>query len=305
MDARIREARPEDLPAILALMSASLGGGMPRDPEFFRWKHEANPFGTSFTLVAEDDEGLVGLRTMMQWCFLQGDRVIRAVRPVDTATHPRFRRRGLFTKLTRDLLATLAEREIQLVFNTPNEKSRPGYLKMGWQSVGVVPLWVRPGGRFNPLRRSVRAGAVRMAPVSDARLQTHRTDTYLAWRYHDAPGLDYRVLGDGTAGVVVRDRVRGERKELTIVELVIPRRRDIPRVASQLRRTVAASDALYALAVAAVDTRQAAALTMAGFIPVGKRGPHLVARSVEGAPVVEGAFSLSGWRVQAGDLEVF
>ncbi|MDH5380092.1 MAG: hypothetical protein OEW75_04520, partial [Cyclobacteriaceae bacterium] len=30
------------------------------------------------------------------------------------------------------------------IFNTPNEKSRPGYLKMGWVDAGRLPVYFRP-----------------------------------------------------------------------------------------------------------------------------------------------------------------
>ena len=55
---------------------------------------------------------------------------------------------GVFTRLT---LAALEELKIDtdLVFNTPNGKSLPGYLKMGWRRVMDVPIRVR-------VRRPVR-----------------------------------------------------------------------------------------------------------------------------------------------------
>lgn len=304
-DCRVRTAAREDLPAILELMREALGDGMPRDPVFFRWKHWDNPFGESLVLVAEDDEGLVGLRAMMRWTFRQGDQLVHAVRPVDTATHPRFRRRGLFTRLTRQLLEELAAHGVDLVFNTPNDKSRPGYLKMGWESVGVLPVWVRPAGRF-AVRAGVRpTGAVALTSPMDARLHTLRDQDYLQWRYVDAPSLPYEVVGDGQAGVVVRERDRGGRAELTVSEVCVPSRADIARAASILRKVVRSSSTDYALAMGAVGTREAAVLALAGFVPVGRRGPHLVARAVEGAHAVQGAFDPSGWRVQIGDLEVF
>ena len=305
MDARIRPATDGDLPAILQLMSDSLGGALPRSEAFFRWKHIDNPFGRSLMLVAEDEQGLVGLRCFMRWRFRAGDRVVHAVRPVDTATHPRFRRRGLFTRLTRQLLGTLADEGVDLVFNTPNEKSRPGYLKMGWQSVGVVPLWARTGGFLQPWRRPVPEGGLVLAGVPDDRLQTERGGDYLGWRYGRAPGLSYQVVGDRRGGVVLRHRERNGRSECAVVEVCAPRRRDVPRVAALLGRAVAGTDSHYALAVASTDTREAAVLALAGFLPVGARGPHLVARAVEDSLPVPKVFSLAGWRVQAGDLEVF
>ena len=78
----IRPYRDEDEPAVLSLLSASLGAGPAgaRPPEFFRWKHLENPFGRSFMLVAESEGQVVGLRAFMRWEFTAGDRSFRAVR---------------------------------------------------------------------------------------------------------------------------------------------------------------------------------------------------------------------------------
>ena len=35
---------------------------------------------------------------------------------------------------------------VDVVFNTPNTQSRPGYLKMGWIDVGRLPVAARPTG---------------------------------------------------------------------------------------------------------------------------------------------------------------
>ena len=37
---------------------------------------------------------------------------------------------------------------VDLVFNTPNEKSGAGYLTMGWKKVGPIGAMVRPSPRF-------------------------------------------------------------------------------------------------------------------------------------------------------------
>ena len=57
----------------------------------------------------------------------------RCVRAVDTATHPDFQRRGIFRLLTRPGSKWRAEQGLDLIFNSPNEKSGAGYLTMGWQ----------------------------------------------------------------------------------------------------------------------------------------------------------------------------
>ena len=84
-------------------------------------------------------------RVLMRWEFVEHGRVVHAVRAVDTATHPDYQGRGIFTRLTLHALDELRH-EIDFVFNTPNDQSRPGYLKMGWQVVGRLPTAVRPTG---------------------------------------------------------------------------------------------------------------------------------------------------------------
>ncbi|HYN17692.1 MAG TPA: GNAT family N-acetyltransferase, partial [Actinomycetes bacterium] len=134
----------EDLPRVLGLLEESLGGGPAgrRPPELFRWKHLDNPFGRSLLLVAEHEDRLIGLRAFMRWRFQAGERTLAAVRAVDTATHPDFQGMGVFSRLTRAALDAM-EGQVDLVFNTPNGKSGPGYLKLGWREVGRVPVAVR------------------------------------------------------------------------------------------------------------------------------------------------------------------
>ena len=139
----VRRGESADLPAIIALLSAS----MKRDPSepyegLFRWKHLDNPFGPSPSWVATEDGQIVGFRTFLRWNFRHGGEVVRAVRAVDTATHPDFQGRGIFTKLTLSALDDLRAEGITMIFNTPNDKSRPGYLKMGWQQIGRLPARV-------------------------------------------------------------------------------------------------------------------------------------------------------------------
>lgn len=132
-------------------------------PGFWRWKHYENPFGESPGLVAigraegggaegGDSEAragagegkVVGLRVFLRWEWRGPDRVYRAVRAVDTATHPEWGRRGIFERMTTEMISRLTEEGVDFIFNTPNQYSMPGYLKMGWTLVGRLPLRVRP-----------------------------------------------------------------------------------------------------------------------------------------------------------------
>jgi GNAT superfamily N-acetyltransferase len=144
----VRAATPDDDDAVLALLQASMGW-VPDEQyaRFFVWKHRESPFGASPAWVATDpaaDGRIVGFRTYVRWQFAGPDRTVSAVRAVDTVTHPEYQGRGIFSLLTTRSLDELADLGVDFVFNTPNDRSRPGYLKMGWQLVQRLPVAARP-----------------------------------------------------------------------------------------------------------------------------------------------------------------
>lgn len=209
----IRYADDGDLGDIVNLFKTSLGklGGQP-EINFWRWKHEQNPFGKSPILLAFDGDTLVGLRTFLQWRFLYQGQSLRAYRAVDTATHPAYRGKGIFKRLTMALIDDLKKGEPSFIFNTPNNQSLPGYLKMGWRMLGKTPLRVRPlpiqiiRNRFvtrtydptpTPWPVEWEDAWNEMAPlIRDGFKNVISTDVsveYLKWRYLSIPGFTYQV----------------------------------------------------------------------------------------------------------------
>jgi GNAT superfamily N-acetyltransferase len=337
IDLTIRPYEEHDEDAVLDLLGEALGEGPTgrRTPAFFRWKHFANPFGASFMLVAEADGRIVGLRAFMRWEFWAGGQSIKAVTAVDTATHPQFQGRGIFSTLTKTALGSLPS-DIDLVFNTPNEKSLPGYLKMGWQIVGRVPvnLRVRRPLRFAKGMRSIRRPGVvprREAPsmngpragdvladddvisfvkrssASETRIATRREGSYLLWRYAQVPTLDYRAFriarrGRTTGLVIFRVRPRAALWESTISELIVePGDKSTTR---ELLRQVtrAASVDHLACHFPARSTASWGAYS-SGFLP-SIAGVTFVVKPLNRSLELD-ATSLSSWALSLGDLEVF
>lgn len=147
-DLRICRYNAEAIPEVLKLVKVTLGneGAVRKTEAFWRWKHEDNHFGSSYGLYARDETQAlaVGLRVLMRWQFRTKDgELLQAVRAVDTATHPAYQRLGIFSKLTRQAVDDLKQEGVDLIFNTPNARSLPGYLKMGWQIVAKWPLYIR------------------------------------------------------------------------------------------------------------------------------------------------------------------
>ena len=321
---------------VITLMSASLGAGPTgsRSKEFFRWKHIDNPFGRSHMLVAAEGDRIVGFRSFMRWGFRAGASEVTAVRAVDTATHPEHQGRGIFSMLTRRALDELRG-EVDLVFNTPNDKSGPGYLKMGWRMTGVVPISVRvrrpvrfarrarnfrdsttehgPGPRVDaPAASEVldRRGVsvpIEVLPARGRRLATARSLGYLRWRYASAPLLDYRAVVEERAGAVAgiaifRVRPRGALWEATLCDLIAEPGDD--RTFRNLVRSVTAA--------ARVDHvtchfHKGSALLRAarrrGFVPAPGGMKFVVNPLRESLPV--NPERLDSWALSLGDLEVF
>jgi GNAT superfamily N-acetyltransferase len=242
----IRPYEDPDEAAVLELIRASLGGGPTgaRSAEFFRWKHMTNVFGRSLMLVAETEDRILGFRAFMRWRFRAGNDLLSAVRAVDTATHPGFQGRGIFTRLTLAAVDQLRE-DTDLIFNTPNEKSLPGYLKMGWSVVGDVPIQIRIRRPVRFVRGVGSLGSDQQVPARpaagaradealarwrsaigtaefEARLQTPVDLAFLNWRYSRAPELDYRAIAsdDGRTVAVFRIRPRGGLLEATVSDLL-------------------------------------------------------------------------------------
>jgi GNAT superfamily N-acetyltransferase len=198
----IRPATGNDIPAIVELLKLTLGESlMPKSEAFWRWKHIDNPFGTSPVLLAFEKEQLIGVRAFMRWAWRCGDRVYRAVRAVDTATHPAHQGRGIFKTLTLQLLDQCRQEGVDFVFNTPNENSKPGYLKMGWNEAGRLPVAIRPYCRMGKSNRITHAGWPqaeevfhRISQFSLNTLTTAVTPSYLLWRYERNPNVHYSIV---------------------------------------------------------------------------------------------------------------
>jgi GNAT superfamily N-acetyltransferase len=320
----VRAAGPADRSAVLEMLAASLGW-LPHEQldGFFAWKHDANPFGPSPAWVALDGDRVVGFRTFLRWEYERAGARVRAVRAVDTGTHPSYQGRGIFRRLTLHGVAELQAEGVDLVFNTPNAQSRPGYLKMGWTAVGRVPTSVRltsPGSLLLMARSRVPAeqwstptdagrpatevladpslADLLHARAPDHRLRTHRSVAYLRWRYGFEP-LAYRAvsvsddLSDGLA--IFRLRRRGPALECALCETLVPDR-DASAARALLRSVVRTSGADYIIRIGGP------AVDRTGFARLPRQGPILTWRPFDRG--ASGA-ALEDWDLGLGDVELF
>jgi GNAT superfamily N-acetyltransferase len=337
----IRDYRADDEARVLALLRDSLGTGraFERSTAFWRWKHVQNAFGHSLMLLAANGD-LYGLRAFMRWQFRVGAGTLSAVRAVDTATNPNYRRLGVFSTLTNAAIDRARSTGVDLIFNTPNQYSLPGYLKLGWTLVGRPRLLVRV---LHPLRvvvtlvrtRSTSGGATdsnadmpaansvdRLLEHRDAldqllrendahyggRIRTARSAAFIGWRYASSPELPYRAVWRGArpegAAIIYRPNRRRGLREIMLVELLIGQN-GVRVVRDAVRDLVRSADADYLVASARPGSIHWRALRGAGFVPIPRAGPHLTVRPLSAAVEREAPTQFDRWDLSLGDLEVF
>ena len=215
----IRQANENDIPEIIKLLKASLGESlMPKSATYWRWKHFENPFGRSPVLLGVENDQLVGVRAFMRWKWEMNGDVFHAVRAVDTATHPDHQGKGIFKKLTLALVELCKINGDHFIFNTPNKQSEPGYLKMGWERAGNLPIitsvqrpisiiknYLLNGGPSEIMtsnsveRYLIHPGLDSLLhTISSGKMTTSWSAEYLRWRYLRVPVASYVAIGDTT-----------------------------------------------------------------------------------------------------------
>lgn len=318
----IRELSGADQPALLELATEALGEGPQgsRQADWWSWKHVDNPFGRSLVLGAFEDEQLIGLRAFMRWRLVdaQGRRWACA-RAVDTATHPAHQGKGIFSKLTLEGLEYLRADGTDIVFNTPNGKSGPGYRKMGWVAVAPLSAGIRPNGLAGTLRLARRAAGkpiqeLSLPPAADwsvfdhgdwsglaeawkaSDLGTDWNPETLAWRLSTCPVASYHP-------VIVKDKLLGAVR--------VHSRKGLREGVLSLAPGLHLSQALRAMPVSVrqgVDywvwrpTHSAARwpeLLRGGSLPIPKPVLHLHSREVN-SPVP----AADQWHLRFSDLEL-
>jgi len=301
----IRSATEKDIPAIVELLKLSLGESlMPKSEAFWRWKHVDNPFGKSPVLLAVENHQLIGVRAFMRWEWRKGDKVHRAVRAVDTATHPAHQGKGIFKKLTLQLVDQCRLEGVDFIFNTPNKSSKPGYLKMGWIEQGRLPINIRP---LWPLRtrRSDFDAQYELTSTHEVfarltytfqseRLQTHYSNRFFIWRYTQNPNIRYYAIraADHSYGIIFRLKPGKAGVEFRICDVIFSDLADISQLNKHLFQVVKESAASF-LTIANADL-----LPWSFSLNIG---PMVTVRSV----ALDNSLSFDFWKPSLGDMELF
>lgn len=325
---QLRPATLQDRPGIIHLLKDSLGESMiPKSEGLWNWKHEQNPAGASFVLLAEEEGQLIGVRAFMQWNWQWGDKKYKGIRAVDTATHPAHQGKGIFRKLTMKQLELCKEQGIDFVFNTPNEQSRPGYLKMGWQAQGRMPLKLQPMRPVSTainilLKKSkttlkmetsdwnkVLSSFADRQPITPSGIHTPYSVSYMSWRYANNPLFPYYFLTDYQNYLLVyRPKEHSKYLELRITDFFLFNRPGNSLRASirkQLRDAAQKMKADFIAISGNVHAEYRQHLGGMGPIPVRSSGPIVTLRDLNVTDIFGQLMETKNWSYSLGDMELF
>jgi GNAT superfamily N-acetyltransferase len=329
---------PEHRARLVALLERV--GTTQLSDEEFAWWFERNPAGEGIVSLGLDGDEVVGVAAMSFFQTMLDGTEARLAIPVNVATDPRYRGRGVFSALERANEEAAAEAGSPLTVTFPNATSYPIFVsRLGWTSLPKLRLWARPlraaaivryvlgrpgerGGLQAPdtAARTSHGLEVRrlesFGPETDAlgrRAATGygshfvRDARYLEWRYLDSP-RDYRCVGayrgNELAGVAVVGHTFKHGVSAGFLADLVAAPDDAQSVRALVSRAAeevrGGADALVLLPPRSRAHRRA--LVRSGFAPTNKQLRFI------GKPLRDGA-SLDerpeAWHFTLGDFDFF
>ena len=331
---QLRAAKPEDKSAIIDILKLSLGEStIPKSESLWNWKHELNPFGRSFVLLAEENEKLVGVRAFMQWEWEWNGQTYKSIRAVDTATHPEHQGKGIFKKLTLQQVGFCKEQGISFVFNTPNNQSKPGYLKMGWVEQGRLPLkfkLLRPLSMayHQMFKKNTTAGddchestpqtwgpgiidLVNRIPKKTEQVTSNLSPQYISWRYEKNPLYNYHYFTDHANFLLItRIKKHPFGLELRVVEFILLNPgTDLNKLNREIRVQVmkfCESNKIDFIALSGLQYSSCkVCFKWMGVLPIRQMGPTITLRDLNMNEKFPSLLPMKNWRFSLGDLQLF
>jgi GNAT superfamily N-acetyltransferase len=191
-------------------------GKLPETIEFYDWKFRSLPsVPSSYEYVASDGSGrIVGYYAALPYPYLLDGISCTVGMVCDVMTHPDSRGGGVFTRLGHYALNALEAAGIPLVMGFPiRPEVIPGHLKVGWNIVRDLPIYVRP---LKSRRLLKDHGFGLLAPIVDVALRaSDLRDVGFAKAIRisveqllEHPGFDALVASASAGRSVVIERTR-------------------------------------------------------------------------------------------------
>ncbi|MFC1488078.1 GNAT family N-acetyltransferase, partial [Thermoproteota archaeon] len=111
--------------------------GKKKSENEWEWTHIQNPQFSNETevIVALDKNEIVGARPFMYTEMWINNKKVKAAQHCDTMVHPKYQRKGIFSKMGKYSIKYLERKGFELSYGFPNELSRKGFLKQGYKKL--------------------------------------------------------------------------------------------------------------------------------------------------------------------------
>ncbi len=128
---KAEEFKREDLTKVIELFCLVYGEKYKIVEAKTKWAFE-NSFSKALVMKNENDT-IIAVRGGIEWPLKHDGENIKAIQFHGTCVHPDYRRIGIFSKLTRELIRRSLQNEKKIIFNVSVKASRLGYEKLGWK----------------------------------------------------------------------------------------------------------------------------------------------------------------------------
>jgi GNAT superfamily N-acetyltransferase len=159
------------------------------DAGYYDWLYRRNPAGQAIIWYAQTsapDAPSAGHYIVIPMRLAVSGEPVCASLSLNTLTHPRFRRQGIFTTLAEQVYAECARQGVRFTYGFPNPNSYPGFVgRLRFADIGRVPFLVSPidarslatsgRGRLQAIALGLAAPAATAA--AHLRRWAHRTRT--------------------------------------------------------------------------------------------------------------------------------
>lgn len=210
--------------------------------EWFTWKYFASPFGESICLLAINNNEIAGEVTFGKYEFILNGEVQKCLISYQTMVHPKHQKKGLFSKLTKEIIAIANKEKIDLIFNFPNKASYTPFERLNFAPINHLKNYLVITNKINFIKSPLSIkkpffadtiknlneeeniifeslkNTINTLSIKDV-LTPNRTYNFLKWRYFTQPLYDYRIIKSNLGWSIIRIGKRGKLKEIQIMEM--------------------------------------------------------------------------------------
>ena len=179
-----------------------------RSVEHWQWRFNKCPFGKGIVMLALDGDKIISFYSTNRMDIKVKQEIVKAVHGFDGATHPDYRKQGIFTLILKKLTKDYTEEGVKFMYGYPNTNSYQIHLKyFSWTGHGLIELWVKDLKKKDNGAGVRNNGKIQQVNVFDDRVNQLwnraknnlkvgivRNKDYLNWRYVENPSIKYHKV---------------------------------------------------------------------------------------------------------------